>query len=134
MIAAGLLRLLSEAVETGEGGERLWLRLRQYVDGAETLEVVLAQLLDAGAEIEELARYRLKRLVEADELMLGRPALPRWRFLKVGTGVGTARAFPALVARLTRATMRIRPGESPDMRLAGIEPATSRSGGARSIP
>ena len=77
MIAGGLLRLLSEAVEKGEGGERLWLRLRQYVDGAETLEVVLAQLLDAAAEIEEVAHYRLERLVEADELMLGRHALPR---------------------------------------------------------
>jgi len=77
VIAARLLRLLSGAVETGEGGERLWLRLRQYVDGAETLEVVLAQLLDAVAEIEELAHHRLERLVEADVLMLGRPALPR---------------------------------------------------------
>jgi len=77
VIAGGLLRLLSYAVETGEGGERLWLRLSRYVDGAETLEVVLAQLLDAAAEIEEVTHCRLKRLVEADELMLGRPALPR---------------------------------------------------------
>jgi hypothetical protein len=77
VIAGGLLRLLSEAVEKGEGGERLWLRLRQYVDGAETLEVALAQLLDAAAEIKEVAHYRLERLVEADELMLGRHALPR---------------------------------------------------------
>jgi hypothetical protein len=38
---------------------------------------VLAQLLDAAAEIKEVAHYRLERLVEADELMLGRPALPR---------------------------------------------------------
>lgn len=67
-----------EAVEVREG-ERRWLRLRSYVDGAETLEVVLAQLLDAAAELEELALagYVLERAVEADGLMLGRPALPR---------------------------------------------------------
>ena len=35
--------------------EPIWLRLRQYVDGADSLSVVLSQLLDAALELEELA-------------------------------------------------------------------------------
>jgi hypothetical protein len=52
--------------------EKLWLRLRQYVDGAETIEVVLAQLLDVAVEIEELALvgYVLEAPVEADGLRM----------------------------------------------------------------
>jgi hypothetical protein len=54
--------------------EHIWLRLRQYVDGAEEIEVVLSQLHDAVAEIEELALagYVLERPVEADGLRLSR--------------------------------------------------------------
>ncbi len=67
------LRDTAEAVEAGEGEPR-WVQLRQYVDGAETLDVVLAQPLDAAAELEELAQagYVLERPVEADGLVLGR--------------------------------------------------------------
>jgi hypothetical protein len=56
--------------------EKLWLRLRQYVDGAETLEVVLAQLLEVAAEIEELALagYVLEAPVEADGLRMAAEA------------------------------------------------------------
>ena len=43
--------------------EPSWLRLRQYVDGADSLSVVLSQLLDAALELEELAQagYVLQR-------------------------------------------------------------------------
>ena len=59
---------------SAEPDERLWLRLRQYVDGAEALEVVLAQLIDVAIELEELsaAGYVLERPVEADGLVLSR--------------------------------------------------------------
>jgi hypothetical protein len=48
---------------------------RRNVDGAEEIEVVLAQLPDAAAEIEELALagYLLERRVEADGLRLSSP-------------------------------------------------------------
>ncbi len=56
--------------------EPIWLRLRQYVDGAESVDVVLAQLLDAALELEELAAagYTLDRPVEADGMRLSRVA------------------------------------------------------------
>ncbi|HKD33447.1 MAG TPA: hypothetical protein VKB73_08260 [Gaiellaceae bacterium] len=64
---------------SAEPDERLWLRLRQYVDGAEALEVVLAQLIDVAIEIEELsaAGYVLERPVEADGLVLSRSSHSR---------------------------------------------------------
>jgi hypothetical protein len=56
--------------------EPIWLRLRQYVDGADSLDIVLAQLLDVALELEQLAQagYVLDRPVEADGLGLRRVA------------------------------------------------------------
>jgi hypothetical protein len=56
--------------------DKLWLRLRQYVDGADTLEVVLAQLLEAAVELEELAAagLELEAPAEADGLLLRQSA------------------------------------------------------------
>ena len=50
------------------------MQLRSYVDGAGSLEVVLAQLLDVCLEIEELvaAGYVLERPAEADALAISR--------------------------------------------------------------
>ena len=55
--------------------ERVWLRLRQYVDGASSLEVVLSQLLDVAVEIEELAAagFTLQDPAVADGMVLRRP-------------------------------------------------------------
>lgn len=69
--------------------DKLWLRLRQYIDGADTLEAVLAQLLDAAVELEELAQagYILEQPVEADGLLLSQNGS--------ATGSATVRARPA---------------------------------------
>lgn len=66
--------------------EKLWLRLRSYIDGADKIEVVFAQLLDVAVELEELdaAGYVLERPVEADGIHLAR---------------SLAHARPAVVAR-----------------------------------
>ena len=56
------------------------------------------------------------------------------RRVDVCTGVRTARAPTGTADMPDRVTTRLRTAERPEMRLAGIEPATSRSGGARSIP
>jgi hypothetical protein len=65
--------------ERVEYDDKRWLRLRSYIDGAEKIEIVLAQLRDLTVELEDLhqAGYVLDRPVEADGICLARPVLAR---------------------------------------------------------
>lgn len=76
--------------------DQIWFRLRGYVDGASTLELALEQLLDACAELEQLALdgYVLDRPAEQDGLALSLPPPVRAQSANLagnGSVAGTAK-------------------------------------------